>query len=98
VRRALGRGLLVWGLALAGLMLAACTPPLPPPAAKARPGALRPEYHQPPQWWQDNHMLLLRQSPAGMTLAGCRVCHQLSQACRPCHAYLGLPRGEADDD
>ena len=88
------------GLSLAalGLGLASCAPPLPPPAAKARPGALRPEYHQPPQWWQDHHMQLLGRPSSALSLAQCRVCHQPSQACRPCHAYLGLPPGEADRD
>lgn len=93
-----GRGLLGGALVLAGLALAACAPPVPPPTAKARPGAMRPEYHQPAPWWRDQHMLVLDRAAAGLALADCRVCHQPSQACRPCHAYVGLPPGEADRD
>lgn len=93
-----GRAALGLMLMALGLLPAACAPPPPPPAVKARPGALRPEFHQPAQWWQDHHMQLLGQNPSSLSLAQCRVCHQPSQACRPCHAYVGLPPGEADHD
>jgi len=91
-----------WGgflvLAAWGAWLAGCAPPDPPPSAKARPGAPRPEYHQPPQWWRDHHPLLMREPSVGLGLAQCRVCHQPARDCAPCHAYLGLPPGEADRD
>ena len=93
-----GAAILLGCLTCASLGLAACAPPAPPPTAKARAGAPRPEYHQPAAWWRDRHMWLLDQSAAGLGLADCRVCHQPSQACRPCHAYVGLPPGEADND
>lgn len=92
-----GRGLWPWVLALGGLGLAACAPPAPPPGASARPGAVRPAYHQPADWWREQHRLPLGRA-AGLSLADCRVCHQPSRACRPCHAYVGLPPGEADCD
>lgn len=97
-KRLLGGLLALAGLALAGLALAACAPQAPLPGVKARPGAVRPPYHQPAAWWSDRHALLLERATAGLTLADCRLCHQPSQACRPCHAYLGLPPGEADRD